>query len=125
MTQHVITWFEIPVEDFERAKDFYATLLDIEIPVREMFGYMMGFFPYDQETNNVTGAIVKGEGYKPSHEGALVYLSCHPDMQTILDRVEDAGGSIVTNRMKISDDAGYMAKFIDTKGNMIALHSME
>ncbi len=125
MTKHVISWFEIPVEDFARAKSFYSQLLGVDMPEREVNGDLMGFFPYDHNTQNVTGAIVRGNGYKPSREGALVYIHCEPNVQTVLDRVEEAGGSIVMNRTKISDDAGYMAKFIDTEGNLLALHAME
>lgn len=54
---NAINWFEIPVKKFERAKNFYSTILDMEIkevPMPEMkYG---GVFPYDSENNKVGGA---------------------------------------------------------------------
>jgi predicted enzyme related to lactoylglutathione lyase len=40
-----------------------------------------------------------------------------------LARVEDAGGKILVPKKQISEDVGYMAVFIDTEGNRVALHS--
>ncbi|OGU25124.1 MAG: hypothetical protein A2X66_01015 [Ignavibacteria bacterium GWA2_54_16] len=32
MLQNAINWFEIPVADFERAKKFYSTIYDFDMP---------------------------------------------------------------------------------------------
>jgi len=82
----------------------------------------MGFFL--AEPGGVSGAIVQGEGYKPSREGALVYLSGGRDLSVVLGRVEAAGGQIILPKTLITDEIGFIALFVDCEGNKIGLHSM-
>ena len=42
----------------------------------------------------------------------------------MLKRVEQAGGKVL-RKHKISTEIGFMAKFEDTEGNVLALHSIE
>jgi len=88
---------------------------------QEMGGSLMGFFPMEDQTNS--GAIVKGDGYKPSDKGVMIYLNGGDDLANVLSLIEPAGGKIVLDKMKISDEIGYMAIFFDTEGNKLALHS--
>ena len=118
---NAINWFEIPASNFERAKKFYSAILDAELPTQEMYGTEMAFFPMEGE--GVGGSICAGENYKPSAEGTVPYLNGGNDLSTILNRVEAAGGTLITPKTKISDEIGYMAFFFDTEGNKIALHS--
>jgi predicted enzyme related to lactoylglutathione lyase len=53
-----------------------------------------------------------------------VYLNANPDLQAVLDRVEDAGGTILMPKTAIGLDAGYFALISDTEGNTIGLHSI-
>lgn len=123
------TWFEIPVKDFDRAKAFYSTIYDYEMPEMEMETgsgtNRMGFLLFEQEPHRVGGAIVEGEGYVPSKEGTLVYLNGGSDLQTVLDRIEPAGGTVLMPKTHIREDIGYMALFEDTEGNRLALHSRQ
>lgn len=119
---NAINWFEIPAEDFDRAIDFYSKVLDGELAVQEMMGTKMGFLPMEGE-GAVGGAICAGEMYKPSADGAVVYLNGGDDLNTPLSRVEEAGGKVLMPKTKISDEIGYMAFFFDTEGNKLAFHS--
>ena len=118
---NVINWFEIPAANFERAKTFYAKILDGELHTQEMQGITMAFLPMEGE--GVGGAICYGEGYKPSAEGTVPYLNGGKDLSKILSRVEAAGGKIIMPKTKITDEIGHMAHFFDSEGNRIALHS--
>jgi predicted enzyme related to lactoylglutathione lyase len=120
--QNMINWFEIPTADISRAKKFYQTILGTEMNETEMFGTKMAFFPTDG--SNVSGAIVQGEDYTPSSEGALVYLNGGSNLETSLSKVETAGGKVIVPKTQISPEMGYFAIFIDTEGNKIALHSI-
>ena len=51
-------------------------------------------------------------------------VNANPDVQTILDRVEAAGGKILVSKTEISPEHGYMGVFVDTEGNRIGLHSV-
>ena len=120
---NAINWFEIPAVNFDRAKQFYSEVLDAELPVNEMMGVQMAFFPTEQ--GSVSGAVCCGEGYTPSAEGAKIYLNGGEDLNTPLSRVEKAGGKVVMPKTKISDEIGYFAIFMDTEGNQVSFHSQK
>ena len=121
----IIKWFEIPVNDFKRAKQFYETVFEIEMEERELGDAVMGFFPYDQSKGTIGGAICKGPGYLVCHKGPKLYLNGDPDLTPVINRVPDAGGEILVPKSLITPEVGYMAVFKDTEGNHIYLHSQE
>ena len=120
---NALNWFEIPVTDFARAKNFYEKVLGIVIDTMEMGPVTMGMLSTDQ--NAVGGAIVQGDGGSPSKSGTLVYLNGGDDLTPMLARAEAAGGSVVVPKTEIGNDFGFFAHFIDTEGNKVGLHSMK
>ena len=112
-------WFEIPVTDFDRAKSFYETIFDTEIEANDLGSIKMGIFPHE----DVGGAIVQGEYYKPTPDGSVIYLNADPDLSGVLGKIENAGGKVIQQKKQISPDHGYMALFEDSEGNRLALHS--
>jgi hypothetical protein len=71
----------------------------------------------------VGGAIIQGEGYVPSAQGSLVYLSGGTDLSVVLARVEAAGGSVLVGKTQVSPEHGYFAQFMDSEGNKVGLYS--
>jgi len=120
-----VNWVEIPVLNFERAKEFYSKIYEYEMYEELMAGFRMGFLPMDREANGVGGAIVQGNDCIPSKFGSKIYLNGGKNLQKILDRINGAGGEIIQQKTKITDEIGYFASFEDTEGNHIYLHSME
>lgn len=120
---NAINWFEIPVTDFERAKKFYETLFDSEIFEMPFPNGKYGMLPCDMQ-NGVGGGIVQGEGFTPSDKGTIVYLNGGEDLNLPLSRIENAGAKILMPKTSIGEN-GFMAHFIDTEGNRVALHSMK
>ena len=124
---NALNWFEIPVSDFERAKKFYETIFNYQMPESNMGSARMGFFLYDFKEGKVGGAIVHDPSFhKPSAEGSLIYLNCQPDLQIVLSKVKEAGGNVLKEKTLISAEQqlGYWALISDTEGNRVALHSM-
>ena len=119
---HVISWFEIPAQNYARAKKFYNTVLATEIKDTPMPEGKYGMFPYDEDNNGVGGGLVEMKDLKPSANGVTVYLNGGNDLNDPLGRVETAGGKIIMTKTDIGEN-GYMAQFLDTEGNKIALHS--
>lgn len=119
---HALNWFEIPVTDFDRAKTFYETILGESLQVMEAMGMKMAFLPADFNNGEIGGGLVVGEGYTPSTHGSIVYLNGGDDLNVILDKVEAAGGSVSLPKTAIGEN-GFMAKFMDSEGNLVGLHS--
>ena len=121
---NAINWFEIPVTDFTRAKKFYETILGGEIMEMPFPNGKYGMFPADMQNGAVGGGLAQGEGFEPSEKGTIVYLNGGEDLSISLSKVEQAGGKIVMPKTSIGQN-GFMAHFIDTEGNRVALHSMK
>lgn len=120
-----INWFEIPVLNFDRAKQFYSRIYSFEMHEATVNTERMGFLPTDPDLNGIGGAIVQGSGYLPTSLGVKVYLNGGSDLQNILNHVIEAGGNIITPKTIINEKHGYFAVFEDTEGNHISLHSMK
>ena len=124
--KNAVSWFEIPVTDIQRAQTFYEAIFDIKLIPLDLANIKMRMFPIEDPSSQVGGALSLAEGfYKPSAtDGTLIYLNANPDVQKVLDKIEAAGGKIVVPKTQISPEYGYMAVFIDSEGNRVALHSV-
>ncbi len=122
-TKNPFTWVEIYVEDMNRAKAFYesvlkVTLTDMEMP--EEFGQMVSF-PWAEGKENISGALVKMDSMKPGSGGTLVYFTCE-DCAVEESRVKAAGGEVLQPKMSLGEH-GFCSIVLDTEGNTIGLHS--
>ncbi|MEL6812961.1 MAG: VOC family protein [Bacteroidota bacterium] len=122
MKVNTFGWVEIPVSDMERAIAFYEKVMDVKLQPMDFGGLKMAWFPNNGQVYGATGTLIQQESYIPSKEGPLVYFTSE-DVQQELDRIEAAGGSIYQPKTQISEEHGYMAVFIDSEGNRVALHS--
>src|SRR5690606_25449658 len=99
--------------DFSRAVNFYQSILDISIEEIDMDGTKMGIFPSDGETVNV--ALVKGNDYTPTTDGAVLYFNAGNDLKPMLDKVVQNGGQVIVPKTEINEEMGFFALFIDTE----------
>lgn len=118
----LISWIEIPIINMPRAKIFYESILNVklqEVPLGD--DLIMAFFPV--EKGAIGGALCQQrEYYVLSQQGVIVYLNAIPDIVQMLDKIQLSGGKILMGKKQISPEAGYMALFLDTEGNRIALY---
>lgn len=121
--KNAINWFEIPVDNYDRAKKFYSSVLSVTLQEMDFGVVKMAAFPTDG--TGVSGALCHGEWYKPSQDGALVYLNGGEDLSVPLSKVESAGGKVIIPKRQISEEYGYMAVIIDSEGNRVAFHSLK
>lgn len=115
-------WMEIPVTDLERAKKFYGAVFGYQFQMNESHGYKMAMFTAAPDKYGCGGALIQGDSYVPSYDGAVVYLST-PSIETTLKKVAQAGGKTVQDKKSIGE-YGFIAFFEDSEGNRIALHTM-
>ncbi|TAL15507.1 VOC family protein [bacterium] len=117
-----VGWFEIPVNDFDKAKKFYEGVFGVEISVNVVGPLKMGWFPMDNmDKYGATGSLVQGVGYTPSSCGVIIYFSV-PDIEASLKKVEALGGKTLLAKTDIGE-YGFMAHFLDTEGNHVAFHT--
>ncbi|MGB3618984.1 MAG: VOC family protein [Catalinimonas sp.] len=118
--QHSVSWFEIPSQDFDRAHQFYSRVVGQMLPIQEADGTQMALLPHEP-TSGVGGAVVHSADARPTQDGTRVYLNAHDEMNTWLERVIPAGGSVVVNKTKIASEGGYWAVIADTEGNHVGV----
>ncbi len=124
---NVVGWFEIPVLDMDRAVKFYETVFDFKLQREQMGDLDMAWFPFNMEAYGSAGSLALApDFYKPSANGVMVYLTANSgNVSKELGRVETAGGKVTMEKKQISEEHGFMAVFIDSEGNRVALHSQE
>ena len=124
---NIVCWFEIYVNDIERAKSFYSKVLDVELlDATEMEGMpdmKMAFFPWVENAPNANGALVKMKDMPVGAGGTMVYFQCE-NCSVEESRVERAGGKVIQPKMPIGEH-GFCSMCMDTEGNMFGLHSMK
>jgi len=122
--EKIITWFDIPTFDFDRAIKFYSAILGENIQIDETsLGRKFGFFPIE-DTNGVAGNILPPSGgRKPSPDGIRIYFNCEGKLDEVLGRVELVGGKIIKQKHNIGK-LGWVALIKDTEGNIVGLHSL-
>ncbi len=118
-----VGWFEIYVQDMQRARAFYESVFGVTLnqlggPEMEMWAFPMG-----DQTYGASGALVKMAGFPSGGNSVLVYFSC-ADCAVEAAKAVQAGGRIQRDKMSIGQ-YGFIALAIDTEGNMIGLHSMQ
>ena len=113
----LISFFEIPAVNFNRAVSFYETVFNVKIDVCDCDETeLMGFFPEGE------GAISFSEQIKPSKDGVLISL-CTDNIEITLEKIQKLGGETVIPKTEIqAEGMGFFAVFIDCEGNKLGLH---
>lgn len=137
---NIITWFEIPARDFDRATVFYYKTLGLEVEVTDFNGVSHGIISAAYEPDNkVTGAIVEYPELPDPPAGPILFFDVNGRMELVLDKIERYGGQIlkkktlIKNRRadgsaivpanQIDGRQGYFAYFQDSEGNKMGLYS--
>jgi uncharacterized protein len=115
-----VVYFEIPVNDIDRAIKFYKTVFYFDFYKETIDKNEMALFPFTDNGSGVTGALAKGDIYKPTKNGVLIYFKTE-NIDETLKLVQQNGGQILYPKTT-NGDLGFVAEFEDTEGNRIALH---
>jgi uncharacterized protein len=119
-----VGWFDIYVEDMDRAQAFYESVLDTTLSSMDDPNdptAQMRAFDDDFTSHGAGGALVKLAHAPPGPGGSMVYFSCD-DCAVEEARVVAAGGEVVRSKFPIGDH-GFVTIMSDTEGNMVGLHS--
>lgn len=123
---NAVSWFEIFVDDMERAKTFYSKVFENDMVDMPTLGdEVMCAFAWVDGGEGASGALVKhlkGKG-KAGIGGTTVYFTCD-DCAVEQARIEENGGKVLMPKSSIGEH-GFIALFKDTEGNMVGLYSMK
>jgi uncharacterized protein len=123
MTNNPVGWFEIYVQDMDRAKKFYESIFQVKLERLNNPEMEMWSFPMSMDLWGASGALVKTEGIPSGGNSTLVYFSC-ADCAIETDRVRTFGGRIQKEKKSIGE-YGFISLVFDTEGNMFGLHSIQ
>lgn len=125
MNRNPVVWFEIYVQDMNRAKKFYESVFQLKLekldspdPSMEMWA-----FPMDMEAGGASGSLCRIDGYPSGGNSTMIYFGS-ADCAVEEGRVAGAGGQVQRTKMSLGD-YGFMSMVKDTEGNTIGVHSME
>jgi predicted enzyme related to lactoylglutathione lyase len=118
-----VAWFEIYVQDMERAKKFYERTFDVTFERLPSPEVELWAFPMKPEAPGCAGALVKMSGKDSGSGGTIIYFP-GSDCAEMATRAVKNGGRIQNEKKPIGEH-GFIAHVLDTEGNLIGLHSMK
>lgn len=122
---NAVVWFDIFVDDLERATAFYETVLGRKLeamndPTGET---QMMSFPAEMSAYGAAGALTKSAHGAPGVGGTTIYFSSE-DTSVEEARVVDAGGIVIRPKFSIGE-FGFVTLCQDTEGNIFGMNSMK
>lgn len=123
MNNNPVSWFEIYVQDMDRAKAFYESVFDLQLTRLDSPDMEIWAFPMQADRYGAPGALVRMPGFPSGANSVLVYFSC-ADCAMEAAKAANSGGKVEKEKFSIGE-YGHIALVRDTEGTMIGLHSMQ
>jgi uncharacterized protein len=126
MQSNPVGWFEIYVQDMQRAKAFYETVLTTKLEKLSDPGpgvVEMMSFPMQMDAAGAAGALVRMTDGPANGNSVIVYFKCE-DCANESKKAAANGGKLLKAKFSIGQ-YGFIALVYDTEGNVIGLHSMK
>jgi hypothetical protein len=117
-----VRWFEIYVQDMERARRFYETVFGTKLDRLDSGDLEMWAFPQAKDQMGTSGALVRMPGVPSGGNSTIVYFGCD-DCAVESGRVAGAGGRLHRDKISIGQ-YGFIALAYDSEGNMFGMHSL-
>jgi uncharacterized protein len=111
-------WFDIPVAELDRARDFYQAVLGVKVKKEEFDG--LAFCVIEHSDGN-GGCLVLSPD-EISAVGVMLYLNVNGRIRDAVAKVRTHGGGLVEDVHSIGPH-GFRAIVLDSEGNRVALHS--
>lgn len=115
-----VVYFEIPVIDIDRAMKFYTAVFNFTFEREVIDKNEMALFPFVEENSGISGSLAKGEIYKPTNDGVLIYFKAENIDSTLKLAIQN--GARILYPKTSNGELGFVAEFEDSEGNRIALH---
>ena len=112
-----ITHFNIPAEDTERAKKFYAEVFGWKI---EKLPGPMEYYEINTTAHDGEKGINGGMAKKEKPNDAITNYIDVPSIDEYLAKIENLGGKVISPKMAVPN-CGYVAVCLDTENNTFGL----
>ena len=120
---NAIIHVEIPVTDLDRAMRFYSAVFGVRFgDVVTIHDNQMAFFPFEKGKEGASVALARGEIYRPTRDGAILYFAVE-DIDTIIAKAEAHGAQLLFPKTAV-DEQCHVAEISDSEGNRIALQTV-
>lgn len=113
--EHALCWAEIPVTDMDKGKAFYGKVLGVELVDSNDGPNPMAVLP-TKDGMGIAGHLYPGTP-APKGTGNTVHIAATDRLETIMTRVTEAGGEVVSPSIDIP--AGSFFYALDPDGNSI------
>ena len=117
---NTFVWADIPVADMDRARKFYAAVLQTEVPLMDGANGDVALLP--MEPGDMSGDLVKSDLRTPGAPGVTIYLDSKGDPEGMIERAVAAGGQVGMPVTDMGEMVGFIGFFIDSEGNRIGVH---
>lgn len=121
MNTNAAGWFEIYVQDMERARRFYEGVLGRVLQPLGPPEVNMWSFPSALGQYGCGGALVSHSSVASGGNSTVIYFSCE-DCAVEESRVAEFGGKVIRPKISIGQ-FGFVTLARDPDGNLIGLHS--
>ncbi|MHA1907362.1 MAG: VOC family protein [Candidatus Thorarchaeota archaeon] len=111
-----VYYFELPVEDFDRASKFYENVFDWKITKQERAGGPYYAVKTGEESPGINGSFFKKE---PGWTGISNVIDVK-DIDTAIEKIVELGGEITFAKCVING-VGHLAYFKDKDGNSFGM----
>ncbi len=118
--KHNLAWFDIPVNELERAMRFYEGVLGAPVVAENVAGIPLAWLPTPD--GGRMGCLCKVAGFLPSANGVMIYFDVSGRLRAAVAAVRAHGGTVQSDVHSIGE-YGYRSEVLDSEGNCIALHS--
>ena len=118
-----VVWFDMPVQDLDRAIRFYGTVVGVPPQKQEPRSSRSPSCPVPRRTTSPARLTpMKADVDPPPRKGVLLYFNCQGRLDDAIAAVEPNGGKVIETKHQIGP-YGFRAVVLDSEGNRIALHS--
>jgi len=118
-----VAHFEIPMDDVDRAQNFYKSIFSWNIEkAGEMPYWMIKTVECDEnnmpkETGAINGGFFKRDEGQNISPVIIINVS---NIDEYLDKIKENGGKVTLEKQNVGD-FGFYARFEDTEGNLMGL----
>ncbi|GEM_PF-5683413 len=119
MHLEITNWITIPVDDRQRAGDFYARVLQLSAVASQAGDANALYFP-DTINGGYCGSLVERKTGAGEHRPSLIYVYAFGEVDHVASLITASGGRILSMKTDVYPEEGVFIIFEDTESNKIA-----